>query len=228
MNGLQQLQQIFAPSGVVLDPVNLLLNMVLAALLAGILARLYARWGSSLSNRSSFGRNFILLSMTTALIITVVKSSLALSLGLVGALSIVRFRSAIKEPEELAYLFLCIAIGLGFGADQRGATILAFLLIAGLIAGRGWWRNRAQSTENLFLTVSSPNPGGLELDDVVRAVTDNCLAATLRRFDEGPDALEASFLVAFTDYEELERTKRSLRGLSDSVQVSFVDQRGIL
>jgi len=48
----------------------------------------------------------------------IVKSSLALSLGLVGALSIVRFRAAIKEPEELIYLFLIIAIGLGCGANQ--------------------------------------------------------------------------------------------------------------
>ncbi len=67
------------------------------------------------------------------LIITIVKSSLALSLGLVGALSIVRFRSAIKEPEELAYLFLCIAIGLGLGASQTAITTLAFIVIMGVL-----------------------------------------------------------------------------------------------
>ena len=48
-------------------------------------------------------QKFFVLSLTTMIIITIVKSSLALSLGLVGALSIVRFRTAIKEPEELAY-----------------------------------------------------------------------------------------------------------------------------
>ena len=52
------------------------------------------------------------------LIISIVKSSLALSLGLVGALSIVRFRAAIKEPEELVYLFFVISIGLSNGANQ--------------------------------------------------------------------------------------------------------------
>ena len=55
--------------------------------------------------------------MTTYIVIMVVKNSLALSLGLVGALSIVRFRAAIKEPEELVYLFLIIAAGLGCGAN---------------------------------------------------------------------------------------------------------------
>jgi len=52
--------------------------------------------------------------MTTMLVISIVKSSLALSLGLVGALSIVRFRSAIKEPEELVYIFLSMAITFHF------------------------------------------------------------------------------------------------------------------
>ena len=57
----------------------------------------------------------------------IVKSSLALSLGLVGALSIVRFRAAIKEPEELVYLFLIIAAGLGCGAGQLKITIVGIL-----------------------------------------------------------------------------------------------------
>jgi len=60
----------------------------------------------------------VILGVATSIVIMIVKSSLALSLGLVGALSIVRFRAAIKEPEELVYLFLIIAIGLGCGANQ--------------------------------------------------------------------------------------------------------------
>ena len=63
----------------------------------------------------------------------VVKSSLALSLGLVGALSLVRFRTPIKEPEELAHLFLVSAVGLGFGAGQSVVTPIVFLVIPVLI-----------------------------------------------------------------------------------------------
>ena len=59
------------------------------------------------------------------------KYSLALSLGLVGALSIVRFRAAIKEPEELVYLFLVIGLGLAFGSNQFavGFSLLSISLI---------------------------------------------------------------------------------------------------
>ena len=62
--------------------------------------------------------------------ITVIKFSLALSLGLVGALSIVRFRAAIKEPEELIYLFLIIGIGLAAGANQFLVAIIATVFIS--------------------------------------------------------------------------------------------------
>src|SRR5687768_8190289 len=81
-------------------------NMLLAAVLTYTLSLFYIRFGTAMSNRRKFARNFMLLALTTMMIIHIVQTSVALSLGLVGALSIVRFRAAIKEPEELAYLFL--------------------------------------------------------------------------------------------------------------------------
>lgn len=111
-------------------PINtFLINLLLAAFLSIILKYIYEKFGESLSNRAQFAKNFLLLTMTTMLIITIVKSSLALSLGLVGALSIIRFRAAIKEPEELSYLFLSIAVGLGLGANQTKITLIAFFSI---------------------------------------------------------------------------------------------------
>ena len=88
-------------------------DTLLANLGFGLAFALLLRWhfqvfGSSLSNRREFSRTFPMILMTTILIISIVKSSWQLGLGLVGALSIVRFRTPIKEPEELAYLFLAI------------------------------------------------------------------------------------------------------------------------
>src|SRR5436190_937372 len=94
-----------------LSLLQVVINLCITAVLSFILAKVYERYGHSLSNRKMFARMFTVISMATMLIITIVKSSLALSLGLVGALSIVRFRTAIKEPEELTYLLINIAIG---------------------------------------------------------------------------------------------------------------------
>src|SRR5574341_1754116 len=138
-----------------------LLNLFIAGVLSFVLSRIYVKYGHSLSNRRDFAGNFVLIGMTTMLIIAIVKSSLALSLGLVGALSIVRFRTAIKEPEELAYLFITIAIGLGLGADQRVITLGAFAIIVGIVWLRNYFNN-AEEYHNLYLTVSSHNPGKVE------------------------------------------------------------------
>src|SRR3989344_9492174 len=98
----QTFEQFLSNQQVTIDYSYLILALLVVALLSWILSRLYIKYGTSLSNRKNFSSNFVLLGTTTTLIIIVVKSSLALSLGLVGALSIVRFRAAIKEPEELA------------------------------------------------------------------------------------------------------------------------------
>ncbi|MEA3397725.1 MAG: DUF4956 domain-containing protein, partial [Chloroflexota bacterium] len=125
----------------------LMLNLLLAFVLSVVVAVYYARFGEALSNRVKFARLLPFLTLVTLLVISVVKASLALSLGLVGALSIVRFRTAIKDPEELLYLFLAIAIGLGMGADQRIATltavgfILLLLIVSRLFAPRLRRRN---------------------------------------------------------------------------------------
>ena len=110
MNESTSFQQLVATENISIDMLGFVINLLLAALLAILLSYVYTRYGNSLSNRRQFGRTFILIAMATTIIITIVKSSLALSLGLVGALSIVRFRSAIKEPEELSYLFLLISV----------------------------------------------------------------------------------------------------------------------
>jgi hypothetical protein len=101
--------------------------LLLGGCMAIYLRFLYLKCSSSASDTDSITRTFPLLLMVTTAVISVVKSSLALSLGLVGALSIVRFRAAIKEPEELVYLFLCIAVGLALGAEQ---PLLAVALVA--------------------------------------------------------------------------------------------------
>ncbi|TFG45539.1 MAG: DUF4956 domain-containing protein, partial [Candidatus Brocadiia bacterium] len=90
MDTFPSFENFLATTSVQIPLFSFLANLLLTALLAAVLGRVYIRFGHSLSNRRLFARNFILLAMTVMLIITIVKSSLALSLGLVGALSIVR------------------------------------------------------------------------------------------------------------------------------------------
>jgi uncharacterized membrane protein YhiD involved in acid resistance len=201
---------------------NFIFSFIVCALLAFILAKIYVRFGNALSNRKAFARNFVVLAITTMFIISIVKSSLALSLGLVGALSIVRFRSAIKEPEELTYLFLTIAIGLGCGAGMAILTIISFIGFVFFI----WLNNRAPKpleSQNLYLTISTSNPLDFDLKQAVEVLKNHCKAVKLKRTDESPDALEASFMVEFEDYYQLEQAKAGLKKLDKAIAISFMD-----
>jgi len=206
---------------------KLVLSLGIAALLGVILAQVYIRFGTSLSNRRLFARNFLVLVVTTTLIISIVRSSLALSLGLVGALSIVRFRAAIKEPEELAFLFLAISIGLGLGAGQALVTIVALAIILGLIVIRGLSR-QSPTQPNLFLTVTSPAAARLSAEQMLQALTSVGAVASLKRFDQSPETLEAAFVVDFKQMSHLEQFTRKLQAVSPEVRVSCLDDRGLV
>ena len=108
----------FLNKSIQIDLNGFVVSLLCSVVLSLLIQVFYIKFSSTLSNRMNFSKNFVLLGATTCIIIVIVKNSLALSLGLVGALSIVRFRAAIKEPEELVYLFLVISVGLGCGAGQ--------------------------------------------------------------------------------------------------------------
>lgn len=197
-------------------------SFIVCAVLAFILGKFYTRYGNSLSNRKAFAKNFIVLAITTMFIISVVKSSLALSLGLVGALSIVRFRAAIKEPEELTYLFLTIAIGLGCGANLTLLTVIAFIGFIFVI----WFVNRYQKsveTQNLYLTISSNQAQALDLKVVVALLKKYCSSLKLKRTDENSSSSEVSFFIEFDDFNKLEEAKAEIKKLNPAFSISFMD-----
>ena len=158
------------------------------------------------------------------LIISIVKSSLALSLGLVGALSIVRFRAAIKEPEELSYLFLTIAIGLGFGANQRVITLVAFIIIAIIIFLKGG-ATKSNLDQSLNLIISSSNPKEYELDKYVETLRKHFSAVKLIRIEDGNNILEASFLIETGDYQEIKQCTDELKKINSSLNITYLDNK---
>lgn len=227
MNKFETFQEFLATQGSQVSNWNFVLNLIIASLLAFILSEIYVRYGNAISNRKMFAKNFVMMTMTTMFIITIVKSSLALSLGLVGALSIVRFRAAIKEPEELSYLFLTIAIGLGLGADQRLITVTAFVVIVLVI----WLKNlthKEEDTQNLHLTVSANNAKSIDLEEIIDVLDKNCSAVSLKRFDEANDLVEASFIVEFDNIEQLKIIKSELQNIDDSIKITFLDTKSMI
>lgn len=224
MDKTQTFKEFLATQGTQVELLDFIINLLLAAILAYLLGKLYKKCGATLSNRDSFSKNFILITMTTMLIISIVKSSLALSLGLVGALSIVRFRAAIKEPEELSYLFLTIAIGLGFGANQRVITLVAFIVIIIIIFLKSG-PAKSNLDQNLNLIISSNNPKEYELDKYVETLRKHFSVVKLIRIEDGNNILEASFLIETSDYQEIKQCSDELKKINSCLNITYLDNK---
>lgn len=204
---------------------DLLINLVLGAVLSIGLALYYIRFGRTYSDRTSHARILPFLAVTTLLVITVVKSSLALSLGLVGALSIVRFRTPIKEPEELAYLFLAIAIGLGLGANQRAATLIAVPVILTLLVIPNMWAKRS-AKQNTFMLLELPDVDEAKstFDRIIASLESHAISADLRRMDMRGSRFEATLFVAARSAGDIASMIDLVRAEYPDVGITFVEQ----
>jgi uncharacterized membrane protein YhiD involved in acid resistance len=225
---LENLQQLFnSQINSQIDWFNFIVNLLLATALSYLLQKAYIRFGSSISNRSAFSENFVFIAIATMLVITIVKSSLALSLGLIGALSIVRFRAAIKEPEELTFLFLAITIGLGFGADQKVVTTISVIFITAILSLRRYVRKgpgeASQLEPNLFLNISSKEISKINVDTVGFLLKDICAKSKLKRADMSEKSIDMMFLIEVDDPTVIEEIYQELKNRDDSIAVNFVE-----
>jgi hypothetical protein len=201
-----------------------LFNVAVTALLAGLLRWYYIRFGQAISNRRRFGGNFLPMALGTLLIIMIVKSSIALSLGLVGALSIVRFRAAIKDPEELTFLFIAIGLGLAGGANEPILALISVAIILPLLyLQRGLFgkRRNAPRSGAVYVNVSTDQT---DLKAVAGILSDIFPFVELKRMDSMEPGMDLSFLCQAENLGQLAEAKDRLLALSPQTRLSIVDQ----
>ena len=128
---------------------DMVLAMVLSFALGLFIFYIYKKTYAGVMYSSSFGVTLVALSMITTLVILAVTSNVVLSLGMVGALSIVRFRAAIKEPLDIAFLFWAIAVGIVLAAGMIPLAVIGSVIIGLIILV---FANRKEHT-NPFIVV---------------------------------------------------------------------------
>jgi uncharacterized membrane protein YhiD involved in acid resistance len=228
MNILQKLQEQYVNefnANIPLD--EFLLNIFVVAILVSLLRIFYIRYGNSHSNRKKFAANFLPLALSTLLVIMIVKSSIALSLGLVGALSIVRFRAAIKDPEELTYLFFTIGIGLAGGANQPILAVVSFLVIISLLFLNKVLTNKvAFKNENrMYVNIQTDEN---DLKKITKILTDILPYVELKRMDMIEQGLDLSYICKTESIDQLDQLKNNLSALSPNTKLSIIDQPDLI
>ena len=109
--------------------IDTLVGMVFALVIGLFIFAIYKKTFSGIMYSTGFAMSLVGLSLVTTLVIMAVTSNVVLSLGMVGALSIVRFRAAIKEPMEIVFLFWSLAVGIVIGAGMIPLAVIGSFII---------------------------------------------------------------------------------------------------
>ncbi len=145
---------------------DIIISLVVAMLSAIIINYVYKKTFVGVSYTKSFSLGIILLTLITSIVIRTINSNLALSLGMVGALSIVRFRTAVKDPVDTIFMFWAITAGIMSGAGLYVATLLATLLI-GLFYFISY-TYQVKKTRKVLLIIKADNNIAEQLSDLLK------------------------------------------------------------
>lgn len=152
---------------------NVLLNFLVGAILGCVIYLSYRISHSGAAYSARFNVSLVMLTLITTLVMNVIGNNIALSLGMVGALSIVRFRTAIKDPRDTAYIFWCIAVGICCGVSEYmiagtgTAVIFGLMLLFGFVKSNERYlivlRGDRSCAENVERLVDDKFRGGARL-----------------------------------------------------------------
>ena len=213
----------FLPQNASFSLIEFLINISFCIVTSFMLRYVYIRRSISLSGKFHIGTILPTLAIVTFMVIMVVKSSLALSLGLVGALSVIRFRTPIKEPEELVYLFFAIALGLGYGAGQLVMTTISFLILLGVIY---LWLSRTPTNKrDEYNLIISWNDSDISIKKLADIVTTNTDGADLLKYSHDPIEQSVYMKVHISTLDNIENIKTKLLEVSPSAKLSFYEAR---
>ena len=106
-----------------------LLTMALAFVIGLVIALLYRATYQGVMYTMTYGVSLVAMTMLSAMILLVVTSNVVLTLGMVGALSIIRFRTSVKEPLDIMYMFWAVGAGIAVGAGMAGVAVIATLTV---------------------------------------------------------------------------------------------------
>src|SRR5918996_3312387 len=170
----QQLDNLFGAltqgTGPQVTPLAFLLLMAVSLLSSLFIAYLYLHFYSNRATGSQVHRAFPLLGISITAIFVTIQFSLPLSLGLLGALSIVRFRTPIKEPEEIGFIMLVIATSLACATFKLAFVGLIFLVAIAALLIQSRSRRFQSSLNDGVIVVTVPDGAGAEaaIGDVLR------------------------------------------------------------
>lgn len=195
---------------------EVLLNFVAAAIIACLIYLSYRASHSGAVYSERFNVSLVMLTLISTLVMNVIGNNIALSLGMVGALSIVRFRTAIKDPRDTAYIFWSIAVGICCGVSDYMIAAIGSVLIFAFLVLFGFVRNN----ERILVIINGSSGAQEEIEERMEKLF---AGRALMRVHNVSLEDEVSEYI----YEISDRSMRKSEQANGSVQKNLSAVRGI-
>ena len=193
----------------------ILLSMVLA-LLAGIfIAWIYRRNYRGVMYSNNFALTLIMMTLITCPVVMCIRESIQLSMGMVGALSIVRFRTAVKDPLDTAYMFWALTMGILLGAGQFFLTACAVVGIGLLLTVLVHIQSRGVNSYLLVVRMAD------DAERQTNQLVNNLKVQQLKSKTVSANGIEATYEVRVDKPDALLNKLRSLPGVYDATLVAY-------
>lgn len=197
--------------------IDMAIAMILAFIIGLFIYYIYKKTFSGVMYSSGFGVSLIAMAVVTTMIIIAISSNIILSLGMVGALSIVRFRSAVKEPMDIAYLFWAISAGIVTGAGLIPLAVFGSLFIGVVL----WVFSTRKPTDQPYILVVDFEGEGVE-NEIMSVVKSSVKKHVLRSKTLSASGTELTIEVRLADSESAFLNKISEQtGVKNAVLVSY-------
>lgn len=198
------------------DALRLLLSFALSIFIVNIY-----QWTHSKIPQKSFTDTLIILCMLISVVMVIIGDSIARAFSLVGALSIIRFRTAIQDPRDIGFVFYALAVGMAVGAGNPSVAILATFLIGIIILGIYHWHQNFGNNNEFSLEFSLPPDQNFQ--NVYRSVFDKHLIyeRLLEKRIKKSQMVELTFRVKLANPQEWLTFFNELAGIENVTEVKI-------
>jgi uncharacterized membrane protein YhiD involved in acid resistance len=207
---------------------DVLANIIVALICGVLISVLYRYTYKGLSYSATFANSIIMLTMITAIVIMVIGNNLARAFGLVGAMSIIRFRTAVKGSQDIMFIFFALAIGLASGVSLYAVALVSTVFI-GLVILVITKMGISQTKKRDFLLQIVSDPAHGEDSPYTMILKKFCRRYKLVNVkaigDEEQSALELSYYVALRNEDRSENFISALKKIEGTQQINlFFDE----
>ena len=214
------IQNFFAEQFASLTPLKMIIALCAGLLVGVIISLVYRKTFRGVLYSPNFSITLIMLTLITTLVVMCIKSNIALSMGMVGALSIVRFRTAVKDPLDTAYMFWALTMGILLGAELYAISIVVVLGISVIMLALSFVRIKSPNTYLLVVHYDA------DVESAVMGEINRVKTRRMRSKVMGRGGVELTMEVQLVNRYDIVNRMMELEGVNNATLIACQSEAG--